>query len=130
MGLFNFFKKKDASPKDIPFSEQRMLPRWKISTPAKIKWQDTKDYLPCEVRDLNMRGVSLMLAEKISANEVSFELYFNDKYFFHIEASVAWYQGVGGKHIYGLRFIRLRDTDREKIYQMMRDNFPKYLWKH
>ncbi|MFA4992861.1 MAG: PilZ domain-containing protein [Candidatus Omnitrophota bacterium] len=131
MGLFNFSRKKKELPqKSNPaFIERRTLPRWKIAYLAKIKWQDSKDYITCEVRDLNMRGFSLGVAEEIPGNNVRMELYFNEKYFFDIEVSVAWHKEADGKQIYGIRFLRIRDSDRERIYRMMKENFPSHLGK-
>ena len=68
-------------PKPI-FVEKRLLPRWEIASPAKIRWQGSQDYAACEVKDLNMKGFCLSSPEKIpEANDLA-ELYFNDKYFF------------------------------------------------
>ncbi|MDD5561146.1 MAG: PilZ domain-containing protein [Candidatus Omnitrophica bacterium] len=129
MGLFNFSRKKKDLPQKPGFIERRMLPRWKIVSSAKVKLQNSEDYIACEVRDLNLRGFCLGVAEEISGNEVRMELYFNEKYFFDIEASVTWHKEADGKHIYGLKFLRVRDSDREKIYQMMKDIFSDYLGK-
>ena len=123
MGLFNFFKKKKVLPPKPAFVEKRFMPRWKILAPAKIKWQGSKDYVACEVRDLNMRGFCLVMTEKITEYSARAELYFNEKYFFDIEISVAWHKEVDKKQIYGIRFLKVRDFDREKIYQMMKENF-------
>ena len=123
MGLFDFFKKKKALPPKPVFVEKRLLPRWKIAAPAKIKWQGSKDYAACEVKDLNMRGFSLAMTGKIPESSVRAELYFNEKYFFDIEISVAWHKEVDTKQVYGIRFLKVRDYDKEKIYQMMKENF-------
>ena len=129
MGLFSFFKKKKVLSPKPAFVEKRLLPRWKITSPAKIKWQGSQDYVVCEVRDLNMRGLCLAMTEKIPDASVRVELYFNEKYFFDIEISVTWHREVDGKQIYGIRFLKVRDSDREKIYQMMKDNFASCFGK-
>ena len=130
MGLFSFFQKKKVLPLKSALVEKRFLPRWKIAAPAKIKWQGSKDYAACEVRNLNMRGFCLAMAEKIPAANARVELYFNEKYFFDIEVSVIWHKEAEAKQIYGLRFIKVRDLDREKIYQMMKENFASYFGKY
>ncbi len=123
MGLFSFFQKKKVLPPKPAFVEKRLLPRWKIAAAAKIKWQGAKDYVACEVKDLNMRGFSLALTEKIPEASCRAELYFNEKYFFDIEICVTWHKEVEAKQVYGIRFLKVRDSDREKIYQMMKENF-------
>lgn len=124
MGLFNFLQKKKALPPQSSFIEKRLALRWKIASPAKIRWQGSKEYLACEIRDLNMKGFSVAMTEKIPDTNARVELYFNDKFFFDIEVSVAWHKEVETKQIYGIRFLKIRDLDKEKIFQMMRENFP------
>ena len=116
-------------PPEPIFVEKRLLPRWKIAAHAKIKWQSFKDYVNCEVMDLNMKGFCLSSPEKIPEANNSAELYFNDKYFFETGISVIWHKEVEAKQIYGIRFLKIRDYDREKIYQMMTENFASHLIK-
>ncbi len=130
MGLFDFFIKKKAPPPKLDFVEKRLLPRWKIQAPAKIKWPTAKDYLPCEVRDLNMRGFCLVLSEKLIVYNTRAELYFNEKYFFDIEIAVTWHKEAQGQQLYGIKFVKVRDSDREKIYQMMKENFAGHFGKY
>jgi hypothetical protein len=130
MGLFNFFKKRKCLTAKPVFIEKRLLPRWKIGAPAKIKWPGAKDYLACEVRDLNMKGFCLVLTEKLTEYDTPAELYFNEKYFFNIEICVSWHKEAEGKQIYGVRFLKIRDTDKEKIYQMMKENFAGCFGKY
>lgn len=130
MGLFSFFKKKKDIPQEPAFVERRFLPRWKIVAPAKIKWPGSSDYLACEVMDLNLRGFALAMAEKIPSTNLNIQLYFNDIYFFDIEISITWHKEVEGKQIYGATFLKIRDLDKEKICQMMKNNFPSYLGKY
>lgn len=130
MVLFSFFRKKKDLPLKPGLVEKRLLPRWKIASPAKIKWQGSKDYVACEVRDLNMKGFCLAMTEKITEANNLAELYFNEKYFFEIEISVIWHKEVDGKQIYGIRLLKVRDYDREKIYQMMKENFAHHFEKY
>jgi hypothetical protein len=127
MGLFDFFKKKKEPPKE-ELQERRMLPRWKVSTPAKVKYRGSDAYIACEVKDLNMKGCALALEEKIPEGTVGLGLYFNDRYFFDIEIEVAWHKEADNKQFYGVRFTRVRDSDKEKMFLMMRENFPNQLW--
>ena len=130
MGLFSFFQKKKEPPPKPAFVEKRLLPRWNIQASAKIKWQGAKDYVACEVRDLNMRGFCLALPEKLAEYNTRAELYFNEKYFFDIEISVTWHKEAQGKQVYGIKFLKVRDSDREKIYQMMKENFAGHFGKY
>lgn len=130
MGLFDFFQKKKEPPPKPAFREKRLLPRWKIQAPAKIKWPGAPAYLPCEVKDLNMRGFCLVLSDKLPEYNTRVELYFNEKYFFDIEIAVTWHQESPGGQVYGIKFVKIRDTDREKLYQMMKENFAGHFGKY
>jgi len=116
-------------PPEPIFVEKRLLPRWKIAAQAKIKWQNFKDYLNCEVMDLNMKGFCLSSPEKILDYNTRAELYFNEKYFFEVGISVTWHKEIEEKQVYGIKFLKVRDYDREKIYQMMKENFASHLIK-
>jgi len=129
MGLFDFFRKKKEIPLEPVFVEKRFLPRWKISTPAKIKLAGASDYIDCQIKDLNMRGFCLATTEKISECDGAMEIRFNDKYFFFVEVSFTWHKEIEGKQAYGLRFLKVRDSDREKIYSMMKENFSSCFGK-
>ncbi|MFA5287650.1 MAG: PilZ domain-containing protein [Candidatus Omnitrophota bacterium] len=126
MGLFNIFRKKTA-PIQQGFKEKRQLPRWKISAPAKIKLTGNNDYLACEVKDLNFKGFRLIIPEKIPEECAGCELYFNDNYSFGIGITISWYKEIDGNHTYGMKFTKLRDQDKERIFQMMQERFPEHL---
>ena len=122
MGLFNFHKK--TPPIQEGLQEKRTLPRWKISTPAKIKFPGSNAYLACEVKDLNFKGFCLIASEKIPEGCPGFELYFNDNFSFNIGIEISWSKEVNGKHIYGMKFVGLRSQDKERLLQMVQERFP------
>lgn len=126
MGLFNIFQKKTA-PIQQGFKEKRQVPRWKISAPAKIRLTCNDDYLACEIKDLNLRGFCLVIPERIPEGCAGLELCFNDDYAFGIGITVNWHEKIDGKHTYGMRFTKLRDQDKERIFRMMQERFPTHL---
>jgi hypothetical protein len=129
MGLFDFFKKKKAPLPEAP-KEHRLLPRWKISALAKIRLSAGATHVPCEVKDLNMKGCCLTLEQVLPDGCAEVELYFNEKYFFDVEIAIVWHKEIDNKHVYGIKFTRVRDADKEKMFQMMRENFSGQLWKN
>lgn len=128
MGLFGFSKKKKIEAPET-FKERRALPRWAISAKAKIK-RDGQSDIDCEVRNLNMRGFAVVTANKIPPDCLHFTLYFNERFFFTVDVMIVWQKEAEGKNIYGIKFTRIRDADREKMYQMMRQDFPEHLEKY
>lgn len=128
MGLFGFFKKKQIQEES--FKEQRMLPRWAISAKAKIKYDSSDEYIDCHVRNLNMRGFSVIMTQKIPPDCNHFTLYFNENFFFTVDIVILWHKETEGKYTYGIKFSRIRDSDREKMYKMMRQDFAEHIEKY
>ncbi len=126
MGLFSFFNKKKELIKET-LKEKRLIPRWKISAPAKIKWSKETEYSPCEVKDLNMRGCSLLLTRKIPEGCLAGNLYFNERFFFDIEIAIVWQKEADNKYSYGIKFTRFRDADKEKLFKMIREDFSAHM---
>jgi len=127
MGLFNFFfgKKDDADPAP---SDKRDIPRWEISLPAKIKFEGFDDELECEVRDLNLKGFSLVSSKKIPKEQVGAKLHFNEGPSFNVEMLILWEKEADSKYLYGIKFTKLSGPDREKICQVMKDYFSANIW--
>jgi len=126
MGILSFFRSKKVPVKQTA-AEKRRIPRWKISAPAKIKWSVEPDYTPCEVKDLNMMGCSLLLANKIPDGCVQAKLYFNEKFFFEIEIAIVWHKEIDNKQSYGIKFTKFRDADKEKLYRMICEDFSSHM---
>jgi hypothetical protein len=126
MGILKFFNKKRESKQAIKpiFIERRVLPRWQISAPAKLRWEGQNEFIDCEVINLNMRGFSAVIAQKIPRDCRQLTIYFSEKYIFTVEISLSWQDESAGKNTYGAKFTRIRDSDKEKMYQMMRSDFP------
>lgn len=120
--MFGFFKKKKPVPEGP--KERRLIPRWKISFKCKIKWEGLADYIECFVKDLNFKGCSLSISETLPNSVKAITLYFNEMYFFNADIAIIWEKTANGNKQYGINFIKLRDSDKEKLLQMMRQNFP------
>lgn len=129
MGLFGFGRHKPSAPSSV-FKERRMLPRWSIYARAKIRLTDKNAYVDCEVKNLNLRGFCVVSSLKIPECCPALTLYFNELFFFTVETSMAWHKESDGKQSYGLRFAKIKDIDKEKIYQMMRQDYSQHLHKY
>jgi hypothetical protein len=128
MGWLDFFKEDDEVIKQAS-SDKRLAPRWKVSVPARIKLEGFDSYLDCEIRDLNLKGFSLVISKKIIKKRLDAKLIFNEKYSFKIEVLVLWSRAENNKYIYGLKFNKILDADRGRILQMVKENFPPGVWK-
>ncbi len=129
MGLFGPPKKRQV-PQPDAFKERRSLPRWPVTALAKIRCEGQGEYVDCEIKDLNMRGFSVTIRTQLPQDCRNMILYFNENFFFTIDVTVVWQKEIQGKHVYGLKFTRIRDSDKEKMYQMMRKDFPGHLERY
>jgi len=128
MGLLDFLKDDEdiANPQR---SDKRRAPRWNVSVPAKIKFDGNNGYTDCEIRDLNLKGFSLLVPKKIIKKRIGSKLCFSEKYAFKIETRILWSKVVDNKYAYGMEFTKILDSDRGRILQMMKEDFPANVWK-
>lgn len=70
-----------------------------------------------------MKGFCLVVPEMIPDNCLRAELFFNEKFFFDIEFAVVWQKEADCRQVYGIKFTRIKDLDKEKIFNMMKENF-------
>lgn len=103
--------------------ERRLLPRWNISSKALIKWEGQNDYLPCRIIDINLKGFYVSLAANLPGRPVNFTISFYERYIINAQAVPVWHEQKKSEHRYKMKITRIRDTDKEKIYQMVRQDF-------
>jgi len=127
MDLFDFFKeKKDAPPPQTQsFRERRLLPRWQINCAAQIRWEGLPNYLNCEIRNLNLKGFAVSLSQKLPESCANISLQFGSEFIFNVEIAVLWRKEAQGKNAYGVRFTKIRDADKEKIFHLNAERILK-----
>ena len=128
MGLLDFLEDDEDSFKPAP-SDKRLAPRWKVSVSAKIKFEGNSGYSACEIRDLNLKGFSMLADKKLLKKRMGAKLYFNEKYSFKVEMIILWRKAADNKYLYGIKFNKILDSDRARILQMMNEDFPPSVWK-
>lgn len=130
MGFFDLFRKKQQAAAIPENKERRLLPRWEVSVPAQAKWEGLVDYVNCEIRDMNFRGFKIVLPQKLEEQCTKLVLRFNEDFILNAEFCILWHAELHDKHIYGCSFTRLRDQDKEKMYDFVFKNFPDQIEKH
>ena len=125
------FKEKNDTPQPAPsFRERRFLPRWKIHCAALIRWEGLEKYLDCEINNLNLKGFAVSLSHKLPMDCCKITLRMSKEFIFDVEISVLWRRLTEEKNTYGVKFTKIRDADKEKIYQLVRRDFPELLADH
>lgn len=100
--------------------ERRKLARWQVNQHAALKLEQAAKELFCQVRDINSRGAKITLNMKLPQdNAFRVSLRLSENYTIDAEIWVAWRKVVNGSNHYGLFFSKIKDADKNKIYQFI-----------
>jgi hypothetical protein len=111
-------------------SERRSALRWRVNQQAKIKLEGAQAYAGCQIKDINFKGLQIVLGLRLPKDTVlKFSLFLAEGFTLNIEAWAVWHKTVMDTNIYGLYFSKIPDIDKEKIYKFMRSNFPEQIDK-
>jgi len=110
--------------------DRRRFVRWQIDRQAKIKLEGAESFADCHIKDINLKGLQISLGLKIQKDTfLKFNLYLTEETSFDIEVWMVWHKSIDGVNIYGLYFTKIKDSDKEKIYQFTRRYFSKEINK-
>lgn len=114
--------------------ERRRFVRWKINKDLKLKLEGAQNYADCTVNDISLAGCKISLRLKLQKDTfLKLSIVLSDDSAITIEAWVAWHKTIDGFNSYGVYFSKIRDGDKEIIYQFIRRNFPhlmaNQLWR-
>jgi len=106
-------------------TERRRFTRWKINKDLKIKLEGAQEYANCIVNDISFAGCKISLGLKLQKDRfLKLTIVLSDESAITIEAWVAWHKTIDCVNCYGVYFSKIRDGDKEVIYQFIRRNFP------
>lgn len=110
--------------------ERRNLGRWQINQQAKVKLEGAEAFAECCINDVNFKGLKLSLSQRLTPDKfLKVQMMLSEDFILEIEAWVVWHRRVMETNVYGLYFSRIKDSDKEKIYQFVRQNFPQEINK-
>ncbi len=110
--------------------ERRLVARWNINYQAQVTFGAGKEFVPCQVKDINFKGVQLAVQENLEKDAFKkMTLILSPDIVLEIEFWLAWMKKSGGQHIYGLYFTKVNDLDKEKIYKFVYQNFRQEMSK-
>ena len=106
--------------------ERRRLARWQINTPAKISLKENEEFSDCCIEDINLKGMCISLSEPLPQERpVKMTLALADYLDLDVEVEVPWAKENRDKNVYGLCFSRVKDLDKERIYQFINRHCPQ-----
>ncbi len=110
--------------------ERRLVARWCINYQTQVAFGPSRDFVPCQIKDINFKGVQLAAQENLEKDVFKkMTLKLSTDISLEIEFWLAWVKKVGNQHIYGLYFTKVSDSDKEKIYKFVYHNYPQEMLK-
>lgn len=108
--------------------ERRYLPRWQMVHKAKLKLEGAQVWVDCHVIDINLKGMQVALPIGLQRDIlIKMQVILSEDCTIEIEAWAAWRKAVYTYNVHGLYFTKIRDEDKEKIYQFARTYVPQQL---
>lgn len=102
---------------------RRYIIRWQFNRQARVKLGESENFVPCQLKDMNLKGCQIALEEKLEKDTfLKLCLVCGDEFTLDAEVWVAWHRSIDGLNLYGLYFTKIKDSDKERIY--------KYIHKH
>jgi len=109
-------------------NEYRRFTRWQINRQAKFRLEQAVEECFCQIRDINYKGAQIILNVKLPEDAVfRLNLKLSEECNFDAEVWVAWRKVVDGINHYGLYFNKIRDSDKDKIYNFICAYYPNDL---
>jgi len=124
--------------------DRRIIIRWQVNRPGQIKLPGQDNFVPCEIKDINLKGARISLQEKLEngkALKLAIMLENPEQAeskgqspsktsgadfartvptnIIEVEGWCAWQKSVDGVNIYGIYFSRVSDNAKEAIYKFI-----------
>lgn len=110
--------------------ERRLVARWNINYQTQVAFGASKDFVACQIKDINFKGVQLVVAQNLEKDAFKkMTLMLSMDAALEIEFWLAWVKKTGNQHTYGLYFTKISDGDKEKIYKFVYHNYHQEMSK-
>ncbi|MBF0489942.1 MAG: PilZ domain-containing protein [Candidatus Omnitrophica bacterium] len=103
-------------------NERRRLPRWGVRRPAMVRLNEEWYFNNCYVDDMNLKGMRIILSQALSQEQAAKMAISFGEMSFEVEVLVPWVKESQGRYIHGVTFSRIKDADKDRIYQYIFNN--------
>lgn len=109
---------------------KRQIARWQIEQQALVCPEAGLGLnYACQINDISFKGLKIILREDLRPDTyLTLSVRLSEDFTFTAQAWVVWQKKLGENNIYGLYFSKIKDVDREKIYQFMLRFFPHLIY--
>ncbi len=103
----------------------RHCARWRINSEAKFLLEGAESPIKGHVRDISFKGMCLALTSALPKDTlIRMDVYLDAGLLCSAEVWVVWHKVISDCQCYGVYFSKIRDTDKEQMYQFICRNFP------
>ncbi len=106
---------------------KRCNSRWQVNSPGSLGLEGVAEELSCTIRDISLKGMCILTNKALPAEEIlrtainlSHKSRLND-----IEAKITWSRKTEEGNSYGIYFNKIKDVEKNKIYDFVSSNYPK-----
>ncbi|MBF0486237.1 MAG: PilZ domain-containing protein [Candidatus Omnitrophica bacterium] len=108
--------------------ERRQIPRWRIDRDARLSLGISENRLDTFVEDMNTKGARFFLSAPLPESRfIGMHLDLEGLMHLEVTAYIAWRKESKARNIYGVFFSRIKDADKDRIYQYLNANCAKQL---
>ncbi len=112
-------------------TEQRTVPRWRVQRQTAVRVENDAAQATCCLEDLSFKGMCLSFADALPLKPVlRLVVSLMDGLEMDVLADVRWSRQENGRYVYGLSFNRIKDQDKDGIYQYLQKNFTEEWRQH
>ena len=107
-------------------SERRNFVRWQLDRKARLQLPGEEECIDCHIKDINYKGAQVALTRELKKDKyINLNITLSEDCILKLEVWVAWHKTIDGHNIYGMYFSRIKDFDKEQIYQFIRKYYPE-----
>lgn len=111
--------------------EQRTVPRWRVQRQTVARIEEDVLRNKCCLEDLSFKGMCLSFSEALPTKSLfRIVLSLMDGLEIDVLVEVRWVSQRNGRHVYGMSFNRIKDADKDGIYQYLHKNFTEQWRQH
>lgn len=110
--------------------ERRGCIRWQVNRPVQVHLEGALENAECVCKDVNFKGIQISLKQHLSVDKfIKMTIMFSESCCLEVEVWAVWSKKVMDTNLYGFYFAKIKDSDKERIYQFLRCSFPQELRK-
>jgi len=109
---------------------RRQSIRWQINESSNISLEETQVFSHSIIKDINLKGIQVSSSLKLPRDKfLKLTVVSAKGLSFVVEGWVAWHKTIMETNSYGLYFSKIRDLDKQRIYEFVRKHCPEQMTK-